>query len=146
MNNSVIGDRAAPTGPPRSDVSMVDSEDDNQRTRRRLRPAARIVALVLPAQLTICGRPGSYNDPHLAGFHRLAADPGHPLVAGRVVWFWNFNDLWYDERFVNAVRADRVRRRRLRRGELALALGLALLFLGGMAVEEARRAASSSCR
>jgi len=45
------------------------------------------------------------------------------------VWFWNFYDLWYDERFVNAVLRTFVVVAICVGAELVLALGLALLFL-----------------
>ncbi len=45
------------------------------------------------------------------------------------VWFWNFYDLWYDERFTNAVLRTLFVVVFCVVVELALALGLALLFL-----------------
>src|SRR5688572_496616 len=52
-----------------------------------------------------------------------------PWWKAEFIWFWNFYDLWYDERFVNAVLRTIFVVAVCISIELALALGLALLFL-----------------
>ena len=52
-----------------------------------------------------------------------------PWYQAETVWFWNFYDLWYDERFVNAVLRTFFVVGVCVAVELVLALGLALLFL-----------------
>ena len=47
----------------------------------------------------------------------------------KTVWFWNFYDLWYDDRFTSAVLRTLFVVGVCVAIELALALGLALLFL-----------------
>ncbi len=52
-----------------------------------------------------------------------------PWYDAELVWYWNFYDLWWDERFINAVIRTFAVVAIAIAVELALALGLALLFL-----------------
>jgi multiple sugar transport system permease protein len=54
---------------------------------------------------------------------------GMPWYKAEFAWFWNFYDLWYDERFLNAVVRTIFVVGVCVSIELALALSLALLFL-----------------
>ncbi len=88
------------------------------------------VALVLPAQLTIMA---VVVIPTLIVIWLSLTDwqptQAVPWWRAEPVWFWNFYDLWYDGRFVNAVMRTLGVVALCITVELALALGLALLFL-----------------
>ena len=88
------------------------------------------IALVLPAQLTVLG---VVLCPTLIVLWLSVTDwqptSGIPWYEAELIWFWNFVDLYYDDRFVNALI-----RTILVVGvcvilELVIAVGLALLFL-----------------
>ncbi len=88
------------------------------------------IALVIPAQLTMLT---IVVVPTLIILW-LAITDWQPTQAiawfqAEPVWFWNFYDLWYDERFTNAVLRTLFVVAVCVCVELALALGLALLFL-----------------
>lgn len=88
------------------------------------------VALVLPAQLTMLV---VVLVPTLIVIW-LALTDWQPTQAipwwdAESVWFWNFYDLWYDVRFVNAVVRTIIVVAICIAVELGLALGLALLFV-----------------
>ena len=89
------------------------------------------VALVLPAQLTVLS---IVLIPTLIviwlAFTDWQPTGGAPWYRAETVWFWNFYDLWYDERFVNAVLRTFFVVVVCVSAELMLALGLALLFRG----------------
>lgn len=129
MSNSVIGDRAAPTVPPRSDVSAANLEEASGIASRRFGLPLPI-ALVLPAQLTMLT---VVLIPTLIVIWLALTDwqptQAIPWWRAEFVWFWNFYDLWYDERFINAVLRTLFVVAVCIAVELALALGLALLFL-----------------
>jgi multiple sugar transport system permease protein len=88
------------------------------------------VALVLPAQLTIMA---VVVLPTLIVLWLSLTDwqPTQAIAWWRAefIWFWNFYDLWYDARFVNALVRTIVVVAICIAVELALALGLALLFV-----------------
>ena len=88
------------------------------------------VALVLPAQLTMLA---VVLVPTLIVIWLALTDwqptQAIPWWRAEPVWFWNFYDLWYDERFVNAVVRTIAVTAICITVELALALSLALLFL-----------------
>ena len=88
------------------------------------------VALVLPAQLTILAVAlvPTVIVVWLA-FTDWQPTDAIPWYRAETVWFWNFYDLWYDERFVNAVLRTFFVVGVCVAIELVLALGLALLFL-----------------
>jgi multiple sugar transport system permease protein len=88
------------------------------------------VALVLPAQLTIMA---VVVVPTVIVVW-LAMTDWQPTQAiawwqAEYIWFWNFYDLWYDTRFINALVRTFVVVGICISVELALALGLALLFV-----------------
>ncbi len=99
------------------------------RERRRLWPRFNIM-LVLPAQLTIMA---VVIVPTLIILWLAITDwqptQAIPWFEANPVWFWNFYDLWYDERFTNAVVRTLFVVVVSVLVELVLALGLALLFL-----------------
>jgi|SRR3984957_6592446 len=88
------------------------------------------VALVLPAQLIILAVALA---PAVIVVWLALTDwqptDAIPWYQAETVWFWNFYDLWYDERFVNAVLRTFFVVGVCVAVELVLALGLALLFL-----------------
>jgi len=88
------------------------------------------VALVLPAQLTVLG---IVLVPTLMILWLAITDwqptQNVPWWDAYPVWYWNFYDLWWDDRFVNAVLRTFLLVGVCMVVELALALGLALLFL-----------------
>ncbi len=88
------------------------------------------IALVLPAQLTMMA---VVIVPTLIILWLAITDwqptQAIPWYDATPVWFWNFYDLWYDERFVNAVGRTLFVVGVCVALELGLALGLALLFL-----------------
>lgn len=88
------------------------------------------VALVLPAQLTVLS---IVLVPTLMILWLSITDwqptQNLPWWDAEPVWYWNFYDLWYDERFVNAVLRTLLLVGICMVAELVLALGLALLFL-----------------
>ncbi len=88
------------------------------------------VALVLPAQLTVLS---IVLVPTLMILWLSITDwqptQNIPWWDAEPVWYWNFYDLWYDERFVNAVLRTLLLVGICMVVELVLALALALLFL-----------------
>lgn len=88
------------------------------------------IKLVLPAQLTILA---VVVVPTLILIWLSVTDwqPTQNIqwFQAQFYWFWNFYDLWYDERFVNAVIRTIFVVMVCVAIELGLALGLALLFL-----------------
>ncbi len=88
------------------------------------------IRLVLPAQLTIMA---IVVVPTLILIWLAHTDwqptQNIPWYDAKFNWFWNFYDLWYDERFVNSVFLTLFVVAVCVAVELFLALGLALLFL-----------------
>jgi multiple sugar transport system permease protein len=88
------------------------------------------VALVLPAQLTMLA---VVVVPTIVvvwlAFTDWQPTQAIPWWRAESVWFWNFYDLWYDDRFINAVLRTFFVVAVCVGVELGLALGLALLFL-----------------
>jgi len=88
------------------------------------------IRLVLPAQLTIMA---VVLVPTVILIWLALTDwqptQNIPWFAASFSWFWNFYDLWYDERFVNSVLRTLFVVGVCITVELLLALGLALLFL-----------------
>lgn len=88
------------------------------------------VALVLPAQLTVMA---IVVVPTLIILWLSITDwqptQAIPWYQAEPVWYWNFYDLWYDDRFINAVLRTLFVVAFCIAVELALALGLALLFI-----------------
>ncbi len=88
------------------------------------------IKLVLPAQLTIMA---VVVVPTLILVWLSLTDwqptQNVPWFKATFYWFWNFYDLWYDERFVNSVVRTIFVVTVCVAIELVLALGLALLFL-----------------
>lgn len=129
MSNSVIDDRAAPAAPPRSNASAANLEETPSVASRRFALSLPI-ALVLPAQLTMLA---VVLIPTLIVIWLALTDwqptQAIPWWRAEFVWFWNFYDLWYDERFINSVLRTLLVVAVCIAVELALALGLALLFL-----------------
>jgi multiple sugar transport system permease protein len=86
--------------------------------------------LVLPAQLTMLA---VVLVPTLIAIWLSLTDwqptSGEPWYRSDLIWYWNFNDLWFDDRFVAAVIRTFVVVAICVAGELAIALALALLFL-----------------
>jgi len=96
--------------------------------KRRLIPFN--VALVLPAQLTVLG---IVLCPTLIvlwlSITAWQPTSGVPWYEADVVWFWNFYDLYFDERFIKALLRTIVVVAASVALELVIAIGLALLFL-----------------
>jgi len=88
------------------------------------------VALVLPAQLTMLA---VVLVPTVIAVWLSLTDwqptAGVPWYEAEITWFWNFYDLWYDERFINALWRTVLVVGIAVAGELIIAIGLALLFL-----------------
>lgn len=88
------------------------------------------IALVLPAQLTVMA---VVLVPTLIVLWLSITDwqptAGVPWYEAEPVWWWNFYDLYYDERFINALFRTILVVAVSVSVELVLALGLALLFL-----------------
>jgi multiple sugar transport system permease protein len=88
------------------------------------------VALVLPAQLTMLA---VVLAPTLIAIWLSLTDwqPTHgtPWYEAEFYWFWNFNDLWFDTRFINSLWRTALVVVVAVGFELVIALGLALLFL-----------------
>jgi multiple sugar transport system permease protein len=88
------------------------------------------VALVLPAQLTMLA---VVLAPTLIAIWLSLTDwqptQGTPWYEAEFYWFWNFNDLWFDARFINSLWRTALVVILAVGFELAIALGLALLFL-----------------
>lgn len=111
------------------------SDPNHQRGAARPAPPSRFavpfnVLLVLPAQLTMLA---VVLVPTLIVIW-LALTDWQPTQAipwwdAQIVWLWNFYDLWYDERFINAVARTVFVVAVSIAVELGLALGLALLFV-----------------
>jgi multiple sugar transport system permease protein len=98
------------------------------RRTRRLIPFN--VALVLPAQLTMLA---VVLVPTLIAVWLSLTDwqptNGIPWYQAEFYWFWNFNDLWFDTRFINSLWRTALVVLVAVGFELVIALGLALLFL-----------------
>jgi multiple sugar transport system permease protein len=98
------------------------------RRRRGLIPFN--VALVLPAQLTVMA---IVVAPTLMVIWLSLTDwgptQGVPWWAAEPIWHWNFYDLWYDDRFINALWRTVFVVAVCVAIELVIAIGLALLFL-----------------
>lgn len=96
--------------------------------KRRLIPFN--VALVLPAQLTVLG---IVLCPTLIVLWLSITDwqptSGVPWYQAEAIWFWNFYDLYFDERFIKALLRTIVVVAASVALELVIAIGLALLFL-----------------
>jgi multiple sugar transport system permease protein len=88
------------------------------------------VRLVLPAQLTMLA---VVLVPTLIAIWLSLTDwqptSGVPWYDAELTWFWNFNDLWYDDRFTGAVIRTIIVVAVCVVAELVIALSLALLFL-----------------
>jgi multiple sugar transport system permease protein len=88
------------------------------------------VRLVLPAQLTMMA---VVLVPTLIAIWLSLTDwqptSGVPWYQSELIWFWNFNDLWYDDRFTGAVIRTIIVVAVCVAAELVIALSLALLFL-----------------
>ena len=88
------------------------------------------VALIIPAQITVMA---VVLVPTLILLWLALTDwqptQNIPWYKAEPVWFWNFYDLWYDDRFVNALVRTLFVVGVCIAVELMLALGLALLFM-----------------
>lgn len=112
---------------------QVDSHSTAAEAVARQRRLPRIpfnVALVLPAQITILS---VVVAPALIvlwlAFTDWQPTQAIPWYEAEPVWFWNFYDLWYDDRFINALLRTLFVVAVAISAELFLAIGLALLFL-----------------
>lgn len=114
---------------------MTDSPIETPEAKRRTKGASLLgipfpIALVLPAQLTVMA---VVVVPTLILIWLSITDwqptQNVPWFQAVPVWWWNFIDLWYDERFVNAAVRTLFVVGVCICIELALALGLALLFI-----------------
>ncbi len=110
---------------------MSEGSQERQEAKRGIRRLIPFnVALVLPAQLTVLS---IVLVPTLMILWLSITDwqptQNLPWWDAEPVWYWNFYDLWYDERFVNAVLRTLLLVGVCMVVELTLALGLALLFL-----------------
>lgn len=88
------------------------------------------IALVLPAQLTLLA---VVLVPTLIvlwlGLTDWQPTSGEPWYRAEFVWFWNYHDLWYDQRFIASLVRTLVVVAVCVSLELLIALALALLFL-----------------
>ena len=88
------------------------------------------VRLVLPAQLTMMA---VVLVPTLIAIWLSLTDwqptSGVPWYESELIWFWNFNDLWFDDRFTAALIRTIIVVAVCVVAELGIALSLALLFL-----------------
>src|SRR5713226_5951046 len=88
------------------------------------------VRLVLPAQLTMLA---VVLVPTLIAIWLSLTDwqptSGVPWYDAELTWFWNFNDLWFDDRFTAALIRTIIVVAACVVAELGIALSLALLFL-----------------
>ena len=88
------------------------------------------VRLVLPAQLTMMA---VVLVPTLIAIWLSLTDwqptSGVPWYRSELIWFWNFNDLWFDDRFTAALIRTIIVVAVCVAAELGIALSLALLFL-----------------
>ncbi len=88
------------------------------------------VALVLPAQLTMLA---VVLAPTLIAIWLSLTDwqptNGTPWYEAEFYWFWNYNDLWFDSRFISSLWRTALVVIVAIGFELVIALGLALLFL-----------------
>lgn len=110
-------------------VQLAPTQDEEiAPPRRGLLPFN--IALVLPAQLTVMA---VVVVPTALVLWLSITDwqptQGVPWYEATPIWFWNFYDLWYDDRFVNSVLRTLFVVGVCTAIELALALGLALLFM-----------------
>jgi multiple sugar transport system permease protein len=112
-----------------TDQTANEVETKNGPRRKRLLPPFNVL-LVLPAQLTVLA---VVAVPTLIliwlSFTDWQPTQAIPWFRAEFIWFWNYYDLWYDERFVNAVLRTVFVVAVCTAAELVLALGLALLFL-----------------
>jgi len=110
------------------DSMAARSDDRSGPARRRLVPFN--VALVLPAQITMLLVVAA---PTLIVIWLSLTDwqPTQriPWYQGEFIWLWNFYDLWFDERFVNAVLRTILVAVVCVSVQLVLAVALALLLL-----------------
>jgi len=113
----------------KSDIYDPQSVADGRKKDARMRLPFNVV-LVLPAQLTVMA---VVLAPTLILLWLAITDwqptQGIPWFKAVPVWFWNFYDLWYDDRFVNAVLRTLFVVFVCVGVELLIALGLALLFV-----------------
>ncbi len=118
------GDVAGPGSPEQGGLDPTPGKDAS----RSLIPFN--VALVLPAQLTVMA---VVVVPTVIVIWLALTDwqptQAIPWWQGEFIWFWNFNDLWYDDRFINSVLRTLMVVAICITLELAIALGLALLFV-----------------
>ena len=88
------------------------------------------VRLVLPAQLTMMA---VVLVPTLIAIWLSLTDwqptSGVPWYDSELIWYWNFNDLWFDDRFTAALIRTIIVVAVCVAAELGIALSLALLFL-----------------
>ena len=121
---SGAGDIAGPGSRDTGGLRPTPGED----ARRSIIPFN--VALVLPAQLTVMA---VVVVPTVIVIWLALTDwqptQAIPWWQGEFIWFWNFNDLWYDDRFINSVLRTLMVVGICITLELAIALGLALLFV-----------------
>jgi multiple sugar transport system permease protein len=98
--------------------------------KRRWWPIPFNVGLVLPAQLTMLA---VVLAPTLIAIWLSLTDwqptEGVPWYRAELVWYWNFQDLWYDTRFINALWRTALVVGVAVACEFIIAIGLALLFL-----------------
>ena len=108
-------------------TDALDATPDTPRVRRIL-PFN--VALVLPAQLTVLA---VVLCPTLIVLWLSITDwqptSGVPWYQAEPIWHWNFYDLYFDDRFINALLRTVFVVAVCVALELAIAIGLALLFL-----------------
>ena len=114
---------------------MTEGALDGRATARTSRSGGLLripfnLALVIPAQVTVMA---VVIVPTLIVLWLAITDwqptQAVPWYQAEPVWYWNFYDLWYDERFVNAVLRTLFVVAVCIAIELVLALGLALLFI-----------------
>lgn len=112
---------------------MTDTPDAKPTLLPRARRGRRLpfnVALALPAQITVLAIVAVPTVIVIwLAFTDWQPTGGLPWYRAELTGFWNFSDLWYDERFVNAVLRTFFVVAVCVGVELFLALGLALLFL-----------------
>lgn len=123
--------RARPTADARGNALMDQDTAATMPTTRIRKPLIPFnVGLVLPAQLTMLA---VVLAPTLIAIYLSVTDwqptAGVPWYRAEIVWFWNFYDLWYDERYINALWRTLLVVVVAVVCELAIAIGLALLFL-----------------
>lgn len=109
--------------------TSVNPNIANGERRKRLLPPFNVL-MVLPAQLTVLAVVAA---PTLIliwlSFTDWQPTQAIPWFQAEFIWFWNYFDLWYDQRFISAVVRTIFVVATSVAAELVLALGLALLFL-----------------